>query len=47
VEGDRVVAKDVLATRRVFELSGAKPHGNTAALSAKDLNDLLAFLMTL
>ncbi|MFO0728009.1 MAG: MtsA protein [Myxococcota bacterium] len=47
VEGDRVLAKDPFALRRVFELRGAKPHGKTEGLSSQDLDDVLAFLMTL
>ena len=35
------------ALRRVLEFPGSAPHGNVAALSEKDRNDLLAYLLTL
>lgn len=49
VEADGTVAvMHPFALRRVLELSGgAPPHGNARALSAKETDDLLAYLFTL
>jgi DNA-binding beta-propeller fold protein YncE len=47
VVGEDVEAVYPFALRRVLELRGSAPHGNAAELDAKELNDLLAFLLTL
>ena len=47
VEGGSVVPTAPFALRTVLDMKGSKPHGNTAALTAQDKNDLLAYLMSL
>ena len=42
-----IEARHPFALRHVLDLRGARPHGNVAALTAQDENDLLAYLLTL
>lgn len=46
-DGTIVFAKYKFALRRVLEMKGQKPHGNKEALTDKERDDLLAYLLTL
>jgi hypothetical protein len=43
----RAVPSDPVPLRAMIDRYSAPPHGNAAALSAQEKNDLLAYLLTL
>lgn len=47
VRDNAMVVNERFALRKVVEAFGAPPHGNAAALTADERNDLLAYLLTL